>query len=239
MQEQFAQKVIEILNLFTETQSEDIKTVVDIVVDKTKEGGRLFTSGTDHSHMVGEEFHTRARGPACVQLIVLMELTLEEYPLKSARIERVTEYAHMIMMQYGFKDRDTILISPNLGRNAMSVEPATVCHELGMYTIALTNLKRSQVVISRHSRGLKLYQTCGYVIGDRGAVGDAMMEVKDVEGQMGAGSSLIGMSMAQALSMPIAQELTEIGIEPSAPLSANVDEGDARNQKIMSEYYRT
>ena len=39
MQEQFAQKMIEILNLFTETQSENMKTVADIIVDRIKEGG--------------------------------------------------------------------------------------------------------------------------------------------------------------------------------------------------------
>ena len=237
MQEQFAQKMIEILNLFTETQSENMKTVADIIVDRIKEGGRFFVFGTGHSHMVGEEFYARAGGLACVQLIAPMELTLGEHPLKSTQIERIAEYAHVIMMQYGFKDKDIILISSNSGRNAMPVELAMACHELGMYTIAFTNLKHSQVVTSRHSRGLKLYQVCDYVIDNCGVVGDAMMEVKGVKGQMGASSSLIGMFMAQTLSMLIAQKLAEVGIEPPVFLSANVDEGDAWNQKIMSEYY--
>ncbi len=65
MQEQFAQKMIEILNLFTETQSENMKTVADIIVDRIKEGGRFFVFGTGHSHMVGEEFYARAGG-ACL-----------------------------------------------------------------------------------------------------------------------------------------------------------------------------
>ncbi|MFQ9632361.1 MAG: SIS domain-containing protein, partial [Coprobacillus cateniformis] len=102
MQEQFAQKMIEILNLFTETQSENMKTVADIIVDRIKEGGRFFVFGTGHSHMVGEEFYARAGGLACVQLIAPMELTLGEHPLKSTQIERIAEYAHVIMMQYGF-----------------------------------------------------------------------------------------------------------------------------------------
>ena len=215
MQEQFAQKMIEILNLFTETQSENMKTVADIIVDRIKEGGRFFVFGTGHSHMVGEEFYARAGGLACVQLIAPMELTLGEHPLKSTQIERIAEYAHVIM----------------------PVELAMACHELGMCTIAFTNLKHSQVVTSRHSRGLKLYQVCDYVIDNCGVVGDAMMEVKGVKGQMGASSSLIGMFMAQTLSMLIAQKLAEVGIEPPVFLSANVDEGDAWNQKIMSEYY--
>ena len=95
MQEQFAQKMIEILNLFTETQSENMKTVADIIVDRIKEGGRFFVFGTGHSHMVGEEFYARAGGLACVQLIAPMELTLGEHPLKSTQIERIAEYAHV------------------------------------------------------------------------------------------------------------------------------------------------
>ena len=57
MQEQFAQKMIEILNLFTETQSENLRIIADIIVHRIKEGGRFFVFGTGHSHMVGEEFY--------------------------------------------------------------------------------------------------------------------------------------------------------------------------------------
>lgn len=237
MQEQFAQKIIDILNVFTETQSENLRTIADVIVNRILEGGRFFVFGTGHSHMVGEEFYARAGGLACVQLIAPMELTLGEHPLKSTQIERIGEYAHVIMMQYGLKDKDIILISSNSGRNAMPVELAKACHELGMVTIAFTNLKHSQAVTSRHRSGHNLYQVCDYVIDNCGVVGDAMMEVKGVKGQMGSSSSLIGMYMAQTLSMLIAQKLAEAGIEPPVFLSANVDEGDTWNQKIMAKYY--
>ena len=54
---------------------------------------------------------------------------------------------------------------------------------------------------------------------------------------MGSSSSIVGMFMAQLLSMLLAQNLAKAGIEPPVFLSANVDDGDAWNQEIMKKYY--
>ena len=100
MQEQFAQKMIEILNLFTETQSENMKTVADIIVDRIKEGGRFFVFGTGHSHMVGEEFYARAGGLACVQLIAPMAVSythLQELILTIVMFIRFHLFVQMIL----------------------------------------------------------------------------------------------------------------------------------------------
>ncbi|MEG0368207.1 MAG: hypothetical protein RR585_15290, partial [Coprobacillus sp.] len=64
-----------------------------------------------------------------------------------------------------------------------------------------------------------------------------MMSIDGVKGKMGSSSSLVGMFMAQSLSMMIAKELIQLGIEPPVFLSANVDAGDDWNEKIMKEYY--
>lgn len=237
MESIFYKKVIEVLDTFTKTQTETLKTVAKVIVNRMQKGGRFFVFGTGHSHMVGEEFYARAGGLACIQLIAPMELTLGEHPLKSTQIERIAAYASVIMTQYGFKENDVILISSNSGRNAMPIELAKLCKELGMLTIAFTNLVHSKSVTSRHVSKQRLYEVCDYVIDNCGMIGDAMMVVDGVRGKMGASSSIVGMYMAQTLSILLAEELSKVGIEPPVFLSANVDDGDVWNQSIMKKYY--
>lgn len=237
METTFYQQIQNIMNEFNQTQIETLEQIAKEIVERIKMGGRFFVFGTGHSHMVGEEFYARAGGLACIQLIAPMELTLGEHPLKSTQIERISEYANVIMMQYGFKENDCILISSNSGRNAMPIELAILCKEIGMKTFAFTNLKHSMSVTSRHVSKQKLYQVCDYTIDNYGVIGDAMVSMDGVKGKMGASSSIIGMYMAQVLSTLLAKQLVKEKIEPPVFLSANVDDGDAWNQQIMEKYY--
>lgn len=117
------------------------------------------------------------------------------------------------MLQYGLKENDIILISSILGRKSIPIELAIKCKELGMSVIAFTNLKHSKSVSSRHSPKQKLYELCNYVIDNCGEVGDVMMLVEDTKGKMGSNSSIVGMYMAQLLSMLLAQNLAKADIE--------------------------
>ena len=63
------------------------------------------------------------------------------------------------------------------------------------------------------------------------------MELDGVKGKMGSTSSIIGMYMAQSLSMLIAVEMVRRGMEAPVFLSSNVDAGDEWNESIMKKYY--
>lgn len=233
----FEEKVIQLIQEFTRTQSETLARVAQAVVDHLEKGGTFYAVGTGHSHMVGEELYARAGGLACIRLIAPMELTLGEHPLKSTNIERIPEYAHVILSQYGIKKGDIVMISSNSGRNNMPVELALTLKEKQVTTIAFTNLNHSQKSTSRHASGKRLFEICDYVIDNCGVEGDALMTLEGVKGQMGASSSIIGMYMAQTLSMMIAREMVKRGMSVPVFLSANVDAGDEWNDSIMKAYY--
>lgn len=236
MVSQFKNEIIDLIEKFTQ-QEEMLEEIANIIVQKIIDEGTFYVVGTGHSHMVGEEFYARAGGLACVQLIAPMELTLGEHPLKSTQIERIEEYAHVIFSQYKLKAGDVLLISSNSGRNNMPIELAIECKKRGITTIAFTNMKHSKKVLSRHKSGMRLFEVCDYVIDNCGVVGDALINVEGIKGKMGASSSIIGMYMAQVLSILIAQKLTENGQEVPVFISANIDDGDQWNETLMKKYY--
>ena len=237
MLKRFESGIIAMLQKFVTTQQNTLETVAKEVVRHLQLGGRFFAVGTGHSHMVGEEFYARAGGLACIQLIAPMELTLGEHPLKSTTIERIAEYAHVIISQYQISENDIVMITSNSGRNSMPVEMALELNRRGITTVAFTNLTHSQEVTSRHPSEKRLFEVCDYIIDNCGCVGDAFMELDGVKGKMGSSSSIIGMFMAQSLSLLIAEEMARQGMEVPVFLSANVDAGDAWNERIMKEYY--
>lgn len=237
MLQMFESEIVKILHTFTQTQEENLRAAAKLVVDRMARGGRFYAIGTGHSHMVGEEFYGRAGGLACFQLIAPMELTLGEHPLKSTKIERLADYADVIMMQYKLRPEDVVLISSNSGRNAMIVEMALKLKQQGTATIAFTSLAHSQLSSSRHGSGKRLFELCDIVIDNCGCPGDARMELEGVPGQMGASSSIVGMYMAQCLSMLVARELADRGMEVPVFISSNLDGGDSWNRSIMEKYY--
>lgn len=233
----FERNIIDLIKKFTDTQEENLYKATQAVVDSIEKGGQFFAIGTGHSHMIGEEFYSRAGGLACIKLIAPMELTLGEHPMKSTHVERIAEYAHVILMQYKIKEGDIVMISSNSGRNAMPVEMALELKKRGIKTIVFTNLEHSRQSASRHPSEKKLYEICDIVIDNCGCPGDASMQLEGIKGKMGSTSSIIGMYMAQMLSMMIANELLRRGLEVPVFLSSNVDAGDAWNEAIMEKYY--
>lgn len=234
---QFRDKIIELMDIFENTQKERLNEIAKVIVDQIQNDGSFYAVGTGHSHMIGEEFYARAGGLACIQLIAPMELTLGEHPLKSTQIERIASYAQVIISQYKIKKGDIVMISSNSGRNALPIEMAIILKSIGVKTIAFTNLRHSKDVTSRHASGKRLFEVCDYVIDNCGCVGDAMMEIDGVKGKMGSSSSIIGMYMVQTLSMLIAKEMHRRNMAVPVFLSANVDAGDQWNENIMKEYY--
>jgi len=233
----FGKHIHEILTRFQASQAEMLQQVASAVVDCMEKGGILYVVGSGHSHMVGEEFYARAGGLACIRLIAPMELTLGEHPMKSTIVERSADYAHVILTQYKITEKDIVMIVSNSGRNAMSVELALELKGRGIPTIAFTSLAHSGESSSRHASGKRLFELCDYVIDNCGCPGDASMKLSGVPGKMGSTSSIVGMFMAQCLSLLIAQELESRKMEVPVFLSSNLDAGDGWNKHIMEKYY--
>ena len=233
----FADHIRNILTRFQSSQEEMLATVASAVADRMENGGILYVVGSGHSHMVGEEFYARAGGLACIRLIAPMELTLGEHPMKSTMVERSADYAHVILTQYKITERDIVMIVSNSGRNGMSVELALELKRRGIPTVAFTGMAHSAQSSSRHASGKRLFEICDYVIDNCGCPGDAAMELPGIPGKMGATSSIVGMFMAQSLSLLLAQELKRRNMEVPVFLSSNLDAGDSWNKHIMEKYY--
>ena len=99
-QEKYHAYVNEILSAVWNANQKEIEQAAHILYDAECGGHCIYTFGTGHSHMLGQDIYARAGGFAKIKPIVEIELTLATHPTKSTQIERLAGYADVLEQLY-------------------------------------------------------------------------------------------------------------------------------------------
>lgn len=214
-----------------------ILAAAELVTETCKKGGRFYVFGSGHSHMIAEELYLRAGGMALVHAILPPELMLHEMALKSTALERLEGYAYALADLYKMDEKDTLMVISNSGRNPVPVEMCLAAKAKGTKVIAMTSMQHSSGCASRHSSGKKMYEIADVTIDTCVEKGDAVFRVEGVSTGVGPTSSIVGVTIAEALICQVMDNLVKAGMEPPVFCSSNVDGGDEKNQWLYDTYY--
>jgi uncharacterized phosphosugar-binding protein len=220
-----------------ETQKDNIQKAAQLIAESVEKDGRLYAFGTGHSHMLAEDIYIRAGGAAFVKAILEPSLMLHEMPNKSTYLERLEGYAAVLLKLHKVDKNDTVIVISNSGRNALPVEMALESKKIGANVIAITSLKHSTMVSSRHKSGKKLYEIADVTIDNCAEKGDAVFEIEGIDTPTGPTSSITGTAIVQALIATTLQILAKKGIKPPVFISSNVDGADEINDYLFDKYY--
>ncbi|MGL5540559.1 MAG: SIS domain-containing protein, partial [Erysipelotrichaceae bacterium] len=198
-------------------------------------GGRIYTFGTGHSHMLGQEIYARAGGYAAITPICEVELTTLTHPFKSTLIERTTQYLEVIKGLYPLHEHDVVIVASNSGRNPLIVEFCLWAKACGASIIAITSMQHSQSIASRHESGKRLFEVADVVLDNRANPGDASIEHTPLI-QTGPTSTQMGCFLSHALISTVVEKMVQS--EGDAPVfrSSNLDGSDAYNQTLFDRY---
>lgn len=233
--EEYNQFVTDTLNQVFEENKEQIEKAAHLLFETEKNHHKIYTFGTGHSHMVGQDLYARAGGYAKIYPIVETELTLLTHPMKSTYIERTTEYADVLEQIYHLESQDVMIVTSNSGRNALVVEYVMRAKEKGVKIIAITSLSHSQKVTSRHSSGLRLFELADIVLDNFAPYGDAGIDI-DSETRMGPVSTITGCYLSQSMAGRFVELLVENQMEAPVLRSGNMDHADEYNQILFNRY---
>ena len=235
MFEKYSENVVRMIHEITEKESEHIKAAAHLMYQAGITNKKVFIEGSGHSHIIGEEIYARAGGYAGIVPMLESELMLHQHPMKSTMVERSCGYAKILLDMYHVQKEDVLILVSNSGRNILPVEMALDGQELGAHVIAITNLKHSSAVTSRHSSGNKLMDIAEIVIDNCGEYGDAAFKVDPFQYPIGATSTITGAFIAQSLIIEMVNEFAKNGIEPKIFQSSNIDGADERNLQLMGD----
>lgn len=218
------------------SQKESIEKAAVWVADCIQNSGWIYTSGTGHSHLLAEEIFYRAGGFARIIPILDPPLMLHISASKSSHIEREEGYAAKILSDYRIGEKDLFFLFSNSGRNPVPIELAMEARRKGAKVICITNLAHSQSVPSRHSSNKRLFEVSDLVLDNFGEIGDATLEIQGLEGRVGATSTVIGAALLHAIFCQAVEILISRGKEPEIFISANTEEREASNERLIDKY---
>jgi uncharacterized phosphosugar-binding protein len=194
--------------------------------------GLIFTTGTGHSlAMVLETFY-RAGGLACVRPITHPSL----FPLEGGRpstvLERVEGLGRLLVEAARPSPRDISFVFSSSGTNRVPVEMAIALREAGVTVVAVSSVEHMSRAPARSD--FKLDQLADHLLDTGAPYGDAFIDTPD--GPIGALSSLSGVFLWNLLLGRVAT-LAE-GSDHRLPVwvSANVSDGDQRNQELFERF---
>lgn len=218
-----------------EHETPNIAKAAEMIAKTMEDQGKFYVFGSGHSHMIAEELYLRAGGLNNIHAILPPEVMLHEQAHKSTMIERLEGYSKGLLKLYDISSNDIFLIASNSGRNAVPVEMALEVKARGAKVIALTSLKHSQSVRSRHSSNLRLFEIADVVLDTHGPIGDAGFELDGLDVKVGPVSDFLGIAMVQALNVKVTSLLLEKGIQPPVLVSANIDGSEVSNAKLRKD----
>lgn len=217
----YMKHAIALLEKIDQEQREQMKQAAQWVADNIREDRMIHVFGTGHSHMIGIEMFVRAGGLANVNAILDPDVLTSNGARRSGALEKLPGLADIIYDSYDINTGDLMIVISNSGRNAVPIEMAMRAKKEGLKVIALTNLKQSEQITSRHPSGKRLFECVDLAIDSCVPFGDGMMEVGGV--LTAPGSTISGAATINTIVNEAMMILAEEGHKLPVFASQNVD----------------
>lgn len=226
-----------ILDTVLETQAQAMEDAARMISDATLQGRNVFAFGCSHAGLVTLELYYRTGGMATINPVRAPGLNLDVDPATmTSQMERLNDYGRLIIDALPLGQGDVIIIHSVSGRNPVTIDAALRAREKGAKVIALTNMKTSTTVTSRHPLGKNLYQAADLVIDNCGERGDASLVIENVPERVAPTSTTIGAAILNAIVAQAVDNIVRAGGVAPVFISGNLDGSDAHNQLIFEKY---
>ena len=192
--------------------------------------------GCGHSQMFAMEVFYRAGGLVPVNALLIPHLALFPKAKLSTFQERVEGFSDEYLALENTSEKDTMIIVSISGRNAGVVDMGLAAKKIGMKVIALASSQFSNSVTSRHSSGKKLGDVADVVIDIKCVEGDACLSHEKVKDKFIGTSTILGMSVMDAIIARTIELSADNGYEVPIYVSSNLDRGDEINKKHIQDY---
>ena len=233
----YIENIKRVLNEVTGTQMSAMREAAELISGATLAGNNVFAFGCSHAGLVTLELYYRTGGMATINPVRAPGLNLDVDPATmTSQMERLEGYGRVIIDALPLSAGDVIIIHSVSGRNTVTVDAAVRAREKGATVIALTNLNTSRTVSSRHPSGKNLYEVADLVIDNCGARGDASLTIPGVPEKAAPTSTAIGAAILNAVVAQAIHNVVAAGGIPPVFVSANLDEGDSHNARMLEQY---
>ena len=222
-------------NQFDE-EEKNINIAANYCAESVVKNRVIHVFGCGHSQMFAMEVFYRAGGLVPVNALLIPHLALFPKAKLSTLQERVEGFSNEYLKLENISKDDTMIIVSISGRNAAVIDMALEAQKIGMKVIALTSLRFSNNVASRHSSGKLLKDVADVVIDIKCIEGDACLSMEGMTDKFCGTSTVLGMTVIQSIIARTIELSLEKGTIPSVYVSSNLDRGDDINKEYIKNY---
>ncbi|WP_214322344.1 sugar isomerase domain-containing protein [Nonomuraea sediminis] len=234
----YATQVLELAREVAESQRDQIRRAADLVVAAIRADGVVNAFGSGHSEAIAMEIAGRAGGLVPSNRLTPRDLVLyggQPPSVLTPELERDPAVAQQILDLAPVQPQDVFVLISSSGVNGVVVELAGLVKDRGHQLIAITSVKHSTQMTSRHPSGRKLLDLADVVLDNGAPYGDAILELPG-GGSYGAVSTITSALLAQLMVTEAVEQLVALGETPPIYLSANVAGGDEHNKALENRY---
>lgn len=202
-------------------------------------GGIVQAFGTGHSEALTKEIAGRAGGLVPTNRISLRDIVLRGGEpvslLADPTFERRPDTAHRLYELARPHPADAFVIASNSGINGSIVEMASLVKDRGHPLVAITSLRHTARMSSRHPSGRRLADLADVVLDNGAPYGDAVIPLPG-GGAACAVSTITSALLVQLVLAEIVRRFLDAGQDPPIYLSANIEGGDEHNRELEARY---
>jgi len=233
----YLDQIIALLNEVRRTQQEVIEKAAQVIAQAIQNDHLVYVFGASHAGILAQELFYRAGGLVPVNPILPPGLTTDVRPVTlTTRLERLEGFGKQIIAETPIQAGDVLIVHSVSGRNAASVEVAQAGQARGAFVIALTSLAYSRSVQPRQPGMSRLFEVADLVLDDCAPVGDALVALPGMQQRVGPASTVTGAAILNAVVVRAAALILAQSGDAPVFVSANLDEGEAHNQKWLDHY---
>jgi len=232
---EYFRRLYDTLESVVESQGSEIETAATWMAESIAQDGVVHLFGSGHSHMVAEEVFHRAGSLMPMNPMLDVNLTFMG-SVNATLLERSSGYGKVVVGSHEIRPGEVVIVISNSGVNPVPIEVAQEAKALGARTIAITSDAHYRGAPSRHESGKRLAEVTDLVLDTLTPIGDAMIEIPDSYARTGGVSSVIGISIINALVVETASRLQKLGITPPIIPTMNLPGGDEAMEELVARY---
>lgn len=236
MMKEYFQKLRDLLDKVENEEQGKMKEAAHEIARCIQNDGIIHVFGSGHSHMLAEELFYRAGGLAPICPILIEDLMLHKGAVESSNLEKKSGLAKKHLSSSNILAGDIVIVASTSGRNPVPIEVAEIARERGAYVIAITSPRYAATQASRHESGKYLFEMAHLTIDNHIEIGDTLLHHPESASGFSSGSSIIGMTIVNAIMAETIKLMLEEGIEPPVFLSNNANDAGSNNQQLIDRY---
>jgi uncharacterized phosphosugar-binding protein len=223
------------------TQLPAVETAADLIVASVTCGGVLHCSEIGHG--IQGDFIQRAGGMMAVRPFTYkfdihnpVPKCRQNRPRPASQPAPDLENVRCALRGSNARAGDVMMIGSVSGRNRAPVELALACRDLGVKTIGFTSLAYTQKVTSAHPSGQRLFEVVDVVLDNGVPYGDAAVQIPGYDIPLIPLSGVSCAVIGWLLLGRVLEKLSAAGTPASVFMSANRQDGEAYNAKMVERF---